>query len=319
MRHTSRIVAFTCAFLGFLLLAGQSFATGASIGASAVPNPDWPAACPLRLGLVVDRSSSMADRFDEVREAARNVVDSLRDKPSELSIIGFGTTAEVVMSAVDVSDENARADLKARIGELGPYEDDNGATNWEAALDTAHELRLDVVILVTDGFPNVYGDPVQEGPQAVAAAVTAADRLKSDGTRLAAVGIDLAQGAENNLEQITGPSPGQDYYATDTAGLLRQLYGIVASSCGVAIAALPQPEPPEFPWTRAILGALGGLILIALAAFVLHRRRNSAVAGAPAPARANRTVAGGPRIDHTDLARQLRADRPTPPTTKDRP
>lgn len=42
-----------------------------------VANPPWPAQCPLRLGLLVDQSSSMHSRFGDVREAARNDIDDL--------------------------------------------------------------------------------------------------------------------------------------------------------------------------------------------------------------------------------------------------
>lgn len=265
----------------------------------------------------------MANRFDEVREAASNVVDSLRDKPSEVTIIGFGTGAEVLWSDVRVSDDDARHELKGQIGDLGTYGGDSSATNWEAAIVAAGESRLDVVILITDGLPNVHGNPVQQGPEAepaaVAAAALAADRLKSGGTRLVAVGIDLRSDGEKNLEFITGPTRGEDYYPTDTAGLLRQLYGIVASSCGVPLAALPTPEPREFPWLPAILGTLGVLLVLGLAAFTLYRRRALTAGPAAAARSARQTISGSPAIDHSDLARRLRDDRPTPPTTKDSP
>ena len=263
----------------------------------------------------------MAARFDDVREAARNVVDSLRDKRSEVSIIGFGTDAEVVSSAVDVSEDDARHQLKDQIDELVAHEGDGSATNWEAALVAARELDLDVVILVTDGFPNVYGNPAQEGPEAVTAAMTAANQLKSDGTRVAAVGIDLASGGEENLRVITGPGLGNDYYITDTAGLLRQLYGIVANSCGVPIAALPQPEPPDFPLVRTVLGTLGGLALLTFGAFLLHRRRATGT-GRRAPERSGRAVAKDQRIDHSHLTKQLRGNQSgtsDQQATKDRP
>jgi hypothetical protein len=259
----------------------------------------------------------MDARFGEVREAAANVVDALRDKPSEVTIIGFGTTAEVIRSAVDVSDEGTRHELKDQINDFGTLGGDDSATNWAAALTTAGESSLDVVILITDGLPNAYGDPAVEGPEAVGAAVVAAERLKAGGTRLAAVGIDLDQEGERNLQAITGPIPDEDYYVTDTAGLLRQLYGIVASSCGVAIAQLPQPEPPVFPWLQTIAGLLACLLLIGLAAFLLHRRR---AGSGPGPATGpRRSAVAGPAIDHSHLARRLREEKSAPPTTKDSP
>lgn len=264
----------------------------------------------------------MATRFDDVREAARNVVDSLRDKRSEVSIIGFGTNADVISRDVDVSDDDARHELKDRIDALDALENDDGATNWEAALAKARTLELDVVILVTDGIPNAHGNPVQpDDIGAITAATAVADQLKNDGTRIAAVGIDLDSAGEANLRDITGSARDNDYYVTDTTGLLRQLYGIVASSCGVPIAALPQPEPPEFPWVPTLLGALGGLALLMFAAFLLHRRRGSA-ANQRTPARSGRGVAADQRVDHSHLTRQLRGNQTessNPHSTKDRP
>jgi hypothetical protein len=268
-------------------------------------NPPWPAACPLRLGLLIDQSSSMDPRFGEVREAASNVVDALRDKRSEVSIIGFDTDAQVIRSAVDVSDDDSRHGLKDQIEDLST---NDGATNWEAALLAAKGLRLDVAVLVTDGFPNVYGNPAQEGDNAVPAAIAAANQLKRDHTRVTGVGIDLDQVGARNLASVTGPSAGQDYFVTDTSGLLRQLYGIVASSCGVALAALPRPEPPAFPWGNVLLGALGGLVLLALVAYGLHRRRGGA-STRPVPAGASGSAARGGRIDHADLTRRVRGIR----------
>lgn len=264
----------------------------------------------------------MADRFGEVREAASNVVDALRDKRSEISIIGFGTDAEVIRSDVDASDDDSRHQLKDQIGGLSAHDGDNSETNWEAALLAAKKFRLDVAVLVTDGFPNVYGNPTQaDDGQALAAAVTAANQLKQDGTRLTGVGIELDETGARNLESITGPGRGDDYFVTDTAGLLRQLYKIVASSCGVPLAALPQPEPPGFPWTDVLLGSLGVLALIGAVAYGLHRRRGAA-SNVPAPAGAGGGIAKDGRIDHSDLTRQLRGIRPdeqNTDSTKDRP
>ncbi|WP_328644901.1 VWA domain-containing protein [Amycolatopsis sp. NBC_00348] len=312
-----RRAAVICAVVLFSLFGQLPFATAQTIEA----NPPWPAHCPLRIGLLIDQSSSMEPRFDEVREAASNVVDALRDKHSEVSIIDFGTDARVVRSAVDISDDDSRHQLKEQIGDLSAHDGDNdGATNWEAAFLAAKELRLNVAVLITDGLPNVYGNPVQEGDEAVPAAIAASTQLKRDHTRVAGVGIDLDQVGARNLASVTGPNVGQDYFVTDTSGLLRQLYGIVASSCGVTIAALPQPEPPVFPWGKVLLGTLGGLVLLALVAYALHRRRGTSVR--PAPATAGGGSAKGGRIDHSDLTKRVRGIRPDEQNTnlhKDQP
>jgi hypothetical protein len=287
----------------------------APAAAAAQGNPPWPARCPLKLGLLIDQSDSMDSRFGEVREATRNVIDALRDKPSEVTIIGFGTTARTIRSGVDVSDADRRRSLKDDVDELSTGDATGGATNWDAALAAAHPLDLDVVVLISDGLPTAYGDPAVDTPeQPLTVAVATADRLKSSGTRIVAVGIDLQAGADQNLEAITGPTAGQDYFTSDTRGLLRMLYGIVASSCGVPLAALPTPEPGVFPWLEAVLGALAVSAVIALAAIVRHRRRRASAAPPP-PQRAASSPAPAAAIDHGGVANRLR-EKPSPPAPR---
>ena len=317
-----------------VMCAATVFGATAQAG---VANPPWPAQCPLKLGLLMDQSSSMHSRFGDVREAARNVVDALRDKRSEVSVIGFGTDAEVVSAAVDVSDQAARRALKDDIDDLDTHII-GGATNWEAALAAVLPLDLDVVVLVTDGEPSVSGIPAGSITlDPLAAAVVIADRLKTAGTRLVAVGIELGAGAEANLASVTGPQQGQDYFPSDTAGLLRQLYEIVASACGVPLAALPTPEPPTFPLLAAILAALAALLLLTFGGYLLHRRRGGALPRPAGPAPGDvtgdvtsRTTAGpkgrgsiaDPTIDHRGImpipAPPAPPAPPPPPTRRSR-
>jgi hypothetical protein len=270
-----------------------------------VANPSWPARCPLAVGLLIDQSDSMSGRFGEVRQATRNVVDALRDKPSKVTIIGFGTEARTVRSDVDVSADDSRRRLKDDIDLLDVGEGTGGATNWDAALAAAATHDLDLAVLITDGVPTAYGDPAQDGPDApLTAAVASADRLKRAGTRVVAVGIDLATGADANLAAVTGPQAEQDYFTGEQSSLLRRLYEILASACGVPFEALPKPEPAVFPWRDALIAVLAAALVIGLLAFLLYRRRR-------VPARTdgpvNPTKVDAPAaIDHAHLAQRLR-------------
>ncbi|AXX32189.1 VWA domain-containing protein [Actinosynnema pretiosum subsp. pretiosum] len=279
-------------------------AAGAAQGA---PNPQWPAECPLSIGLLIDESSSMQGRFDDVREATRNVVDSLRDKPSKVTIIEFGTTAQTFRAGVDASDADARGRLKEDVDLLRAGEEVGGATNWDAGLSVAEAHGLDLVVLITDGQPTVYGDPATEGPlDPLAIAVDTADRLKRSGTRLVAVGIDLEAGGEANLAAVTGPQVEQDYYVGEQSSLLRRLYDIVARACGVPFEALPKPEPPLFPWRDVLIGTLAVAALITLLAYLAYRRRR-VPAAAPVPVRRTEVVQPA-AIDHGHLARRVREE-----------
>lgn len=312
-----------------------------SLGTTAqadVANPPWPQRCPLKLGLLVDQSSSMNFVFNEVREAAKNVVDALRDKRSEVTVIGFAGDAKVIGAAVNVSDQAARQQLKENIDKLdtvgGLF---GGGTNWESALVLAESLALDVAVMVTDGEPNQsnsYGSGSQ-GP--LLDAVLVADRMKSAGARLVVIGIGLAgSGSLANLRRISGPVEGSDYYPSDNASLLRQLYEVVASACGVPVGALPNPEPapaaappvppaaapPTFPLAKAILGTLGGLLLLVLVGYLRYRTQGGRVRPAPIGPQPASSKIADPTISHQDV--RFRLERPAEPpaqpsTEKPRP
>lgn len=291
-----------------------------SVAAQETPNPPWRAHCPAQVGILIDQSESMSGRFGDVRTAVSDVVDSLRDKRSEVTIVGFGTAASVIATAVDVSNDDKRHELKNQIGDLGALGGDEGGTNWQAAFQSVLPLHLDVVILVTDGLPDVYGTPYQSGPDAIGAAVDVANQLKSGGTRVAAVGIDLQQDGTQNLQAVTGPTDGQDYYSSDTSGLLHHLYQIVADTCGVPLAALPTPEPPTFPWLTVILAVVGGLAAVGVAGFVLCRRRGGPIARRPQSLRRRgRVTTADSSMNHSQLAERLRGSNPTEtsPITED--
>lgn len=313
--------------LRYLLVATTALVVVAATGGPATaaqetPNPPWRANCPARVGILIDQSESMSGRFGDVRTAVSNVVDALRNKRSEVTIVGFGTAANIVATGVDVSDNDKRHDLKNQINGLDALGGDSGGTNWQAAFQSVLPLHLNVVILVTDGLPDVYGNPYQNGPDPLSPAVAVANQLKRGGTRVEAVGIDLQQDGEQNLRAVTGPDDGQDYYPSDTSGLLHHLYQIVASTCGVPIAALPRPEPPTFPWLTVILGVLGGLVMVGAIGFVVSRRRDGPVADRQRPARRRDALAtNDPSISHSELAKRLRDGNPTKssPITEDQP
>lgn len=287
-----------------------------SASAAETPNPPWRAHCPARVGILIDQSQSMSGRFGEVRTAVSDAVDALRNNRSEMTIVGFGTTANVLAAGVDVSDSDKRHALKSQVDNLDALDGDAGGTNWQAALQTVLPLQLDVVILVTDGEPDVSDN----GSDALSAAVDVANQLKAGGTRVDAVGIDLQPDGTANLQAVTGPTDGQDYYSSDTSGLLHHLYQIVAATCGVPLTALPTPEPPTFPWLTVILAMVGGLAAIGVIGFLLSRRRGGPVARRPVSARRRgRVTVADTSMNHSELAKTLRDSKPTDtsPITED--
>jgi von Willebrand factor type A domain len=292
--------------------------------AAPVPEPAWPAKCPLRVGLLLDRSASLAAGFDDVQQASQDLVDALRDHPSEVMIAGFGTTASVVHPLTNVSTKSGRSAVKKSIRDLTTFSNGSGqgGTNWEAALQIAESSELQIAVILTDGIPNVYGSPVQQAEQgddsALVAARKVSDRLKRSGTRVVPVGIELGEGGVENLVAISGLTPGDDYFLTRVNVLRGELYQIAAKSCGVPVAALPTPEPPAFPLRNIIIGLVVGVALLVAAGLGINRIRNgmkpqtsTPVAAPPAPVRdrilrvsdltgsvgASRTTLSEPEVD----------------------
>lgn len=248
----------------------------------------------------------------------KSLVDALRDKNSEVTIISFGSAAHTITPLTNVSVEDERHRLKDGIDSLDVLSGDDGATNWDAAFTALGQQRLNLVVIVTDGEPNAYGTPAQGTDNAtdtrpLTAATTATDHLKAGGTRIVAVGIGLLdETATANLAKITGPEAGSDYYTSQVTDLLHQLYDIAAKACGVPISALPGPEPPSFPLAKVLLWATAGLLMVAAAAYLLHRRRRGPVSAASHSTPTSRPA--DPTIQHDDILREITGDRRAPGT-----
>jgi hypothetical protein len=288
----------------------------ASPAAAAAGNPPWPRSCPLRVSLVLDLSGSMQPVVGPLRKASKNLVDSLRGSSSEVTVIGFASDAWTIAAAADVKNDTSRQALKRELGDLDVV---NGATNWQQALRAAEAARAQLVVMVTDGYPNAIGSPpVQNDSGSLEPAGAVADRMRENGTRI--VVIAMAQGAvaPTNLARISGPVAGDDYYVADANLLLRQLYDISSKACGIPVAALPKPIPDPFPWRKVLLGSAAALILLIGAGGIAARRaRRSAPSprirpAAPAKA-ADRT------IQREEIERELGRTRTSHPTRPDDP
>lgn len=270
LSHALRVSAVLCLGLSGVVL-------GAEKAGAAAANPPWSGQCPQSIVLVLDRSASMDGQMDEVHDAAKDLVDALRGAPNTVGVVSFGTAARLEREPVRVDDQDDRRRLKDLVDGLDDLEED---TNWEAALTEAARLEPQLVVLLTDGVPTVYGTPAQysdvDDLAPVSAAATAADRLKQGGTRVVAVQIGEYEGAAPNLAAVTGPTSGDDYYVTGVNELVDVLYDVARKACDVPLAALPAPEPPPFP-VLPVLGG-GGLVVAATVGggVLLSRRRREA-------------------------------------------
>jgi von Willebrand factor type A domain len=297
---------------GRLALAAATLAVAATLLGPASPaaaegeNPPWPHGCPLRVSLVLDLSGSMRAVAGPLREASKDLVDSLRGSSSEVTVIGFASDAWTVAQAADVKDEDAREALKDKLNDVKVVD---GATNWQQALVAAEAARAQLVVMVTDGYPNAIGSPpVQDNVGSLEPAGVVADRLRRNGTRI--VVIAMGQGAADpaNLARISGPVAGDDYYVADAGLLLRQLYDISSKACGIPVQALPQPIPDPFPW-RNVLLAVAGVLALLIGAGMLAARRARGFAPRPTGQPVRATKPADPTIHRDEIERELERTR----------
>jgi uncharacterized repeat protein (TIGR01451 family)/LPXTG-motif cell wall-anchored protein len=213
-------------------------------------NPTALQACGIRVGLLIDLSNSIdSTEFTQLKTAAKDFVDKLQGTPSQLALWTFATSAPASggsnssLGLTSVSTAGGATAVKNKIDGLVRPGGDAGATNWDQGLwqvagDAAN--KVDVLLMLTDGTPTVYG-PNAEGPgsfsrfREVENAVFSANSVKNLGTRVVPVGIGV-DGAEANIQAISGPTVNSDYYLVDNyAALSTFLQNLAKGQCDSTI------------------------------------------------------------------------------------
>jgi uncharacterized repeat protein (TIGR01451 family) len=241
LRATSRrhrIVASIAA--SALALVSVGVASGvAQAAVTPVANPDLSAGCGSDIVLILDDSNSVWNtdsRQQAVADAAQAFADGFRNTNSTLGVVRFNTTASVVSASQDLVDgvyENLdgtylagpRPPGGASNGGPGAANVGQGATNWEAALDTANDLvpaggtRPKLVVIITDGQPTVSSDSGNGGDFSTGAlddGITQANAIKGKGAHILAVGVGSAfdnSTFQDALTKISGTDvfPGNEW------------------------------------------------------------------------------------------------------------
>lgn len=243
----------------------------------------------------------MASSIGKVRSAASDLVDALRGDSNRVAVVSFANSAKVEVPMTDVGTGGSREDVKDAIEDLGIgglFGLGGGGTNWQSGLRVAADMSPDLVVMISDGEANTYQEPAVPGLEStpeyaanrpLGAAVRVADELRDKGVRVVAIGVGAVNTA--NLAAISGPAAADDYFTTDTGGLLRQLYEIASRACDIPVAALPQPLGDTFPLREVLIGSLGGLLLLVIIGMLLSRRRHGTTAREPrAPRRSSRKI-----------------------------
>lgn len=215
-------------------------------------NPPMPAQCELDLVMSLDLSNSVDDaQLQQMRDGVAELAESLSEYPVRLSLHNFasnapatsaGSNAPLPITALDNAGVQA---VTSWVNGIQRPSSQQGGTNWDrafAAVGSSSDT-YDALLFVTDGNPTQYGSPAQ-GPgnstntATINAAVTSANAVKAQGTRVVGVGLtdnitDMNEFREH-MSQISGPVEGSDYLSTNFEGLSDILLALISDNCAAA-------------------------------------------------------------------------------------
>ncbi len=250
----------------FMVGTGNTAPTASGgIWQSSRVNPVVPTECGLRVALVLDLSGSVSGSLPALKNAATTFTNSLVGTPSQLALFTFAATAPAPGAnnanrpLTPVSTQAGADTVNAWINGLSA----GGTTNWDRGLFQVAQSasNFDIVVVVTDGNPTVYGN--SEGPgnytrlREVENGIFSANAIKSENTRILAIGVGagISAGAAN-LAAISGPTANSDYFQTtnysQVGGVLRAL---ALGSCTGSVTVVKQVVPSTAP-DGSIAGAV---------------------------------------------------------------
>jgi uncharacterized protein YegL len=229
-----RLVASLAAVIA--ALAGLAAFASAQVGnhEPALPNPALTAKCGnLRIILVLDESSSIsAADVTRTQDAARAFVRGLNGTGTELAIDAFALNARRLIGYHEVNNVNTPS-FNTAINTLAGAGVSRAGTNWDAAFRQVETLNAstthaDLVVFMTDGNPNTYvGGPAASETQAgwersIGPAVASANRVKTQGSRIFALGVGAALSSADSvgrLQAVSGtsefPTPNNNFFTAD--------------------------------------------------------------------------------------------------------
>ena len=211
---------------------------------------------PLNVALIFDTSGSIQqDGIDKYKQSTSDFVDNVSDKGISLASFDFSSDAnapkhlskpEPLLVTKDTKD-----DVKASINEHFELKDE---TNWESGLISARDNntvtdgkpRYDLVIFISDGFPN--RKVTEEDISDMQAAQKVANQLKEQGSKVISMGVGVGQNLSNgkisglfNLLPLSGTRENNDYYLGDWDELASMLtHSTQNVTCGTQVDASAQ-------------------------------------------------------------------------------
>lgn len=286
-------------------------------GIAAVDNPGLERRCGLDAVLVLDASASVRDwnnppdgngAIDLVAGAANAFLNAVANTGTRVSVVSYNANPIAQLSLTEVTTESLAPGgfhhfaIGNPGGPNGPVLPTTGyseharvgaGTNWEAGLRRARAM-LDsgrpgvprLVVHITDGRPTRHLDPSGEVSdeggleQHVAEAALEADRIKSRGIHIYAVGIGRAPEYLAEMQATSGPdvfdqSDSFDTFdavnddvilASDFESLEQLLHDVAGNLCGASLtitkeastSAAPDQYAPAAGWAFTARPAASG-------------------------------------------------------------
>jgi Ca-activated chloride channel family protein len=198
---------------------------------------------PSNVALVVDSSGSMAGApLEAARLAAGVVVDTLADG-DWLSVVAFGSTAQVLLPATEL-DAEARVAAKTALGKLSAEGTTDLAGGLRVGLDEAQKHAglgtISRIVLLGDGVPNApetLPELAQRAADLGAPISALGFGLEYDETVMGA----LARRSGGTLHDIQEPADVARYFASEA----RRVKRVLAKSARIELRAGPGVQVTE--------------------------------------------------------------------------
>ncbi|MGK2947075.1 MAG: VWA domain-containing protein [Acidimicrobiales bacterium] len=238
-------------------------------------NPTLDPACGIDIGVIIDRSGSIADEGEATnyKNGVKALIDEFAGTPSKIGLWSFGSKASDTNPGDYPWHQMVDVDVPANVTSLKDLIDDdldivsNVSTNWEEGLRAplqASSLAVpkpDLMVVVTDGQPTVHADDSGSGGTVnnadMAGGILSANLLKAAGIRVLAVGVGDGV-AVNGLRTISGDTPFDgsnideaDYLTTSFDDLATSLREFATAVCGSAVTVTKLASTTEAPNTFA--------------------------------------------------------------------
>ena len=227
-------------------------------------NPALSGTCGLDVAIVMDLSRSVGRNLPALKAAADGFVDALAGTPSRVALFSFSATSPSAGSTGNVTalqpvSTQAGADAVKAI--YAPWDLASG-TNWDQGLFQVAQAseRYELVVVLTDGNPSRWGDPIQGNGSSthfadVENGIFSANAIKAKGSRVVALGVGTGAAGLTalNLAAISGQTAWNgsntidaDYFqTTDYAQAGAELRALALSQCANSLTVVKQTVPAE--------------------------------------------------------------------------